>query len=225
MKKVVLSLLCLVGLMAAANVALADQSQYKKLTLSGKENKYKSLDLPKHTDKNASRLTWSTNMVEWFLFAPNVGIEVDLKDPTLITCPSIFLQFSYRPGKEDFLKHEHFNTNALYYWRARAEYRWHFRFNERREQRKGLAKAAIWANEQFFTKPIETLVPDTAAINAGQEGATKYVMSKEGRIREKIDSTMNSTLLHKQELFPGRYYLGAYGEYMNFTFNMERNKC
>lgn len=220
MKKVVLSLLCLVSLMAATNtVALADQSDYKKLTLSGKNKKYKSLDLPADSAKKFSRVTWSTNMVEWLLFAPNMGVEIDLKDPTLISCPSLFFQFSYRPGKEDFMKHESYNVNALYYWRARAEYRWHFRFNERREQRKGLGKTAMWANEQFFTKKIETLVPDTAAINAGQEGATKYVMSKEGRIQEKIDSTMNSTIQRKTELFPGRYYLGAYGEYMNFTYN------
>ena len=158
-------------------------------------------------------------MVEWLLFAPNRGVEIDLKDPTLISCPSLFFQFSYRPGKEDFMKHESYNTNALYYWRARAEYRWHFRFNERKEQRKGLGKTAMWANEQFFTKKIETLVPDTAAINAGQEGATMYIMSKDGRIQEKIDSTMNSTIQRKTELFPGRYYLGAYGEYMNFTYN------
>ena len=94
MKKVVLSLLCLVSLMAATNtVALADQSDYKKLTLSGKNKKYKSLDLPADSAKKFSRVTWSTNMVEWLLFAPNMGVEIDLKDPTLISCPSLFLQF------------------------------------------------------------------------------------------------------------------------------------
>ncbi len=221
MKKVILSLLCLMSLMAATQtVALADESQYKKLSLSTKDKKYKSLDLPKDTAKSFSqRLTWSTNMVEWLIFAPNVGVEIDLKDPTLISCPSLFFQFSYRPGKEDFIKNEHFNTNALAYWRARAEYRWHFRMNERREQRKGLARTGNWFNEQFMTKKVEMQVPDTAAINAGNAGATMYIMSKEPRIQEKIDSTMKSTLERRTELFPGRYYLGVYGEYMDYTFN------
>ncbi len=220
MKKVILSLLCLIGLMAAAsNVALADQSQYKKLKISEGRKTYKGLDLPKDTVTKFSRLTWSTNMVEWLWFAPNMGLEIDLKDPTLISCPSIFFQFSYRPGKETFLDRQNFDTNALYYWRARAEYRWHFRLNERYEQRRGLAKTAMWADEKFFTKKIETYVPDTAAIAAGDEYATRLEMSKDARIKQKIDSTCASTNGKKPELFPGRYYLGVYGEYANLTFN------
>jgi len=220
MKKVILSLLCLIGLMAAtSNVAFADQSQYKKLKISEGRKTYKGLDLPKDTVTKFSRVTWSTNMVEWLWFAPNMGLEIDLKDPTLISCPSIFFQFSYRPGKESFMDRQNFTTNALYYWRARAEYRWHFRLNERYEQRKGLAKTAMWADEKFFTKKVEAYVPDTAARAAGDEYATMLAMSKDARIQQKIDSTCNSTNFHKPELFPGRYYLGIYGEYANLTFN------
>ena len=221
MKKFILSLLCVVGLMSAATgVAVADdQSQYKKLKFSESRKTYKSLDLPKDTVTAFSRLTWSTNLVEWFLFAPNLGVEFDLKDPTLISCPSIFLQFSYRPGKEDFMKHEKFSTNALYYWRARAEYRWHFRLNERREQRRGLGKAAMWLDETLFTRKAEETIVDTSIVVEGGEYGTRIVASKEKRVQEKIDSTCNSTNLKKPELFPGRYYLGVYGEYDNITFN------
>jgi len=220
MKKVILSLLCLIGLMAAtSNVALADQSEYKKLKISEGRKTYKGLDLPKDTVTKFSRLTWSTNMVEWLWFAPNMGLEIDLKDPTLISCPSIFFQFSYRPGKESFMDRQNFTTNALYYWRARAEYRWHFRLNERQEQRRGLAKTAMWVDEKLFTKKVEAYVPDTAAINAGDEYATKMIMSKEERIKQKIDSTCHSTNDKMPDLFPGRYYLGLYGEYANLTFN------
>ena len=220
MKKVILSLLCVISLMAAtAPVALADQSQYKKLKISEGQRNYKGLDLPKDSITKFSRLTWSTNLVEWLWFAPNMGLEIDLKDPTLISCPSIFLQFSYRPGKESFMDRQNFTTNALYYWRARAEYRWHFRLNERREQRRGLGKTAMWVDEKLFTKKAETYVPDSAAMAAGDEYATKLVMSKDVRIQQKIDSTCNSTNQRKAEMFPGRYYLGAYGEYANLTFN------
>ena len=221
MKKVILSLLCVISLATAATtVALADdQSQYKKLKLSEGRKTYKSLDLPKDSVTKFSRFTWSTNMVEWLIFAPNFGVEFDLKDPTLISCPSIFLQFSYRPGKEDFMKHENYSTNALYYWRARAEYRWHFRLNERREQRRGLGKTAMWVDEKLFTKKAVDMVVDTSIIVEGGGYGTREVLSKEKRVQEKIDSTCNATNLKKPELFPGRYYLGIYGEYDNVTFN------
>ncbi len=221
MKKVILSLLCVISLATVATtVALADdQSQYKKLKLSEGRKTYKSLDLPKDSVTKFSRLTWSTNMVEWLLFAPNFGVEFDLKDPTLISCPSIFLQFSYRPGKEDFMKHENYSTNALYYWRARAEYRWHFRLNERREQRRGLGKTAMWVDEKIFTKKAVDVVVDTTIVLEGGGYGTREVMSKEKRVQEKIDSTCNATNQKKPELFPGRYYLGVYGEYDNVTFN------
>lgn len=219
MKKVIVSLLCVISLMAATMpAAIADDSQYKKLNLSGSRKSYKVLDLPNDSVKKFSNVTWSTNMLEWLIFAPNLGVEFDLKDPTLISCPSLFLQFSYRPGKMDFIKKENYSTNALQYWRARAEYRWHFRFNERQEQRRGLGKTAMWVNEKMFTKKIEVLVPDTAARRAGDEYATMVVMSKDARIKEKIDSTITSTTQRRTELFPGRYYLGVYGEYGKVTF-------
>lgn len=218
MKKVILSLLCMIGLMTiSTDVVKADQ--YKKLNLSESRSNYKHLDLPNDSIKKGARMTWSTNLLEWALFAPNIGFEYDLKDPTIISCPSIYFQLSYRPGKENFMKNEEFTTNALYYLRARAEYRWHFRFNERKDQRKGLAKTAMWVNEKLFTKPVEVLVPDTAGINAGNPYATKLVESKEAAIQNKIDSTVYSTVNRKSEMYPGRYYIGVYGEYMNFAFN------
>ncbi|MBQ0057157.1 MAG: hypothetical protein KBT20_05825 [Bacteroidales bacterium] len=220
MKKVFFSLLCVIGMMAmSAGVVKADQSQYKKLNLSESRSNYKPLDLPNDTVKKFSNITWSTNLLEWMIFAPNIGFEYDLKDPTVISCPSIFFQLSYRPGKERFLDKKDYTTSALYYLRARAEYRWHFRFNERKDQRRGLTKAAMWVNEQWLTKPIEVMVPDTAGINAGNPYATKLVMSKEARIQQKIDSTVTSTVKRRTEMFPGRYYIGAYGEYMNVTIN------
>ena len=220
MKKVIVSLLCVISLMAATMPAAMadDESQYKKLNLSGSRKSYKALDLPNDSIKKFSRVTWSTNMLEWLIFAPNLGVEFDLKDPTLISCPSIFLQFSYRPGKMDFMEKKNYSTNALQYWRARAEYRWHFRFNERQEQRRGLAKTAMWVNEKMFTKKIEVLVPDTASRRAGDEYATMVVMSKDARIKEKIDSTITSTTQRRTELFPGRYYLGVYGEYDKLVY-------
>lgn len=202
MKKIVLLLFCTILLTISECIASTYGVEYKKLNLLENNSSYKTLHLPNDSVKKYARISWSTNLLEWTVFAPNIGFEYDLKDPTLISCPSIYFQLSVRPGKERVLKKEDYHTNALYYVRARAEYRWHFRFNERKEQRKGLAKTAMWINEQVFTRPV--------------------YKSKKTAIENKIDSTVFSSIHRKEKMFPGRYYVGIYGEYANAVF---RNKC
>lgn len=205
------------------------QSEYKKIDLSKSRSAhsvfnehYKPLDLPGDSIKPGSRFTLSTNLLEWAIVAPNIGLEYDLKDPQLMSSPSIYFQFTWRPGQSDLLGFgKEYAANNITFWRARFEYRWHFRFNERKEQRRGLAIPASWINEHWFTKSEETYVPDTAAIAAGDEYATMAVKSKQPAIDRKIDSTMVSTLRKKQNMFPGRWYAGFFGDVYGYDFNQK----
>lgn len=226
MKKLIL--LTVMLLAAATSVAVADQSQYKKIDLSKKSgNRYKPLDLPYDSVRSGARFTVSTNLLEWAIVAPNIGIEYDLKDPEQMSSPSLYFQFTLRPGQYDMFPaipgvgKTEYSSNNIAFWRARFEYRWHFRFNERMEQRKGLAKAASWVNERYFTKSVETYVPDTAAINAGDEYATMAIKSRQPEIDRKIDSTMISTLNRREKMFPGRWYAGIYGDIYGYNMNQK----
>lgn len=215
MKKLIL--LAAMAIATLNSVAVADQSQYKKIDLS-KSRTYKPMDLPVDSVKPGARYSLSTNLLEWAIFAPNLGLEIDLKDPTLMSSPSIYVQASFRPGRQNVFTKGYTEYNVAF-WRARFEYRWHFRFNERKEQRRGLTIPATWINENWFTKAIDTEVPDTAAINAGNPYATLTVKSKDPVIDRKIDSTMVSTLKRRTEMFPGRWYAGIYGDIFGYSMN------
>lgn len=219
MKKVIL---LTVLMLAAASMVADSSSQYKKIDLSKSRSgyHYKPLDLPIDSMKPGSRFTLSTNLLEWAIVAPNLGLEYDLKDPRLMSSPSIYFQFTFRPGQEDiFSMDKEYNSRNISFWRARFEYRWHFRFNERKEQRKGLAIPASWINEHWFTKSMERYVPDEDSIAAGNPDAVKLVKDRQTNIDRKIDSTMVSTIKKRTQMFPGRWYSGIFGEVFGYDIN------
>lgn len=131
-------------------------------------NRYKTLSLGRDTVKWSGRLSWQTNLVDWALSTPNLGLEIDLGDPQRIGTPSLLLQFKYRPDQV-----------YMNYWSGRMEWRWHFRHSELPETRKG------WMR----------LMPDSE--------------SKQSRIIE-------SYRKRHPELIPGRFYLGAYGDFGSY---------
>ena len=141
------------------------------------------------------RLTWSTNLADWALLMPNIGIEYDLGDPLKVSSSSVLVNFKYRldnnrvTGLGDsakVLRH----TRPFSLWSGRVEWRWHFRVSERREQRRGLVKPVLAA--------VDGIV--------GTERAAAL-----------HNRTVEATLSEHPELFSGRWYVGAYAEYMDYT--------
>lgn len=142
------------------------------------------------------RLTWTTNVVDWALLAPNLGLEIDLGDPLRVSQPSLLFNFKYRidnhavgsvaDGKVlDY-------RNPFTFWNGRLELRRHFRVSERREQRRGLARPAL------------------GIVNA---------LSGKERTKERTDRVVESTARQHPEWVEGRGYAGFFAEYWNYTLN------
>lgn len=174
--------------------------------ISMAQTHYKQVKFSTDSVKPSSRYSWSTNLVDWLLFAPNIGVEYDLKSPKEISAPSLYFQFKYRPAKKDFVKEQDFSGNAFGFWSARAEYRWHFRISERKEQRKGLVKPTLWIVDHLT--PKETIKRDS-----GEYRTNEHI------VQQRIDSTVTSYKTGNPALFTGRYYIGAFAEYADYQLN------
>ena len=85
------------------------------------QTRYKAISLERDTlGSFSSRLSFSTNFIDWALFAPNIGIDIDLGNQKRIGGQSLFLNFKYI-AKDNYAWIR--NNN----WAGRVEYRWHYR--------------------------------------------------------------------------------------------------
>ena len=67
------------------------------------QTKYKAISLEKDSlGSISSRLSISTNFVDWALFTPNIGLDIDLGNQNLIGGQSVFLNFKYIPYRYFF---------------------------------------------------------------------------------------------------------------------------
>lgn len=164
-------------------------------TLLNAQTKYNEIYLDRDSlGSLSSRLSISTNFVDWALFAPNIGIDIDLGNQNLIGGQSIFLNFKVRPDS----KYDSNVSNALYvepnrpfkFWSGRVEYRWHYRWSEHRSQRRGLTRPALWLENKIMGKQ---------------------------RSLEATARAMESSALHRPESIKGRSYVGLFAEYTNYT--------
>jgi len=157
---------------------------------------YKRMNLTPNDSLSSvwSRLSFSTNLLDWTLLAPNIGMDIDLKDPKMISGPSLFLNFKYRPKSNNYGKIDdnvNIGTNTPFsFWTGKVELRWHYRFSEVRQQRRGLVRP-------------------TLAISDWIMGDT-YTESHQRK-------AIRSTLINHPELIKGRSYIGIYGEYADYV--------
>ena len=108
------------------------------------QTRYKAISLERDTlGSFSSRLSFSTNFIDWALFAPNIGIDIDLGNQKRIGGQSLFLNFKYI-AKDNYAWIR--NNN----WAGRVEYRWHYRWNEHPSQRRGLTRPALWVENLFM---------------------------------------------------------------------------
>jgi len=176
-------------------------------TIGIAQTKYKTISLKKDTlGSFSSRLSISTNFVDWALFAPNIGFDIDLGNQNLIGGQSIFFNFKYKPDtkyKNNIANDINIGTNNPFaFWSGRVEYRWHYRWNEHKAQRRGLTRPALWVENKIMGKQ---------------------------RSLEATARTMESSALRRPEMIKGRSYIGLFAEYMDYTLNtkidfIERNK-
>ena len=171
------------------------------------QTKYKSISLERDTlNSFSSRLSISTNFIDWAMMTPNIGFDFDIGNQNMIGAQSIYFNFKYRPDGDYNKKVGDGVTlnsaNIFNYWSGRIEYRWHFRFNEHRGQRKSLTRPALWIGEKFSGKQKSS---------------------------EAMARAMESSSFQRPEMIKGRYYVGVFAEYMNYTLKskldiIERDK-
>lgn len=147
------------------------------------QTKYKAISLEKDSlGSISSRLSISTNFVDWALFTPNIGLDIDLGNQNLIGGQSLFLNFKYITKD----KYAWISNNN---WSGRLEYRWHYRWNEHRSQRRGLTRPALWIENKIMGKQ---------------------------RSLEATARAMESSALRRPEMIKGRSYVGLFGEYWDY---------
>ena len=161
------------------------------------QTKYKSISLEKDSlGSFASRLSISTNFVDWALMTPNIGFDIDLGNQNMIGAQSLNFNFKYRPDGDYSTKVGDGvilnSPNIFNYFSGRIEYRWHFRFNEHPAQRRGLTRPALWIQEKLAGKQYSS---------------------------ERMARAMESSSFQRPEMIRGRHYVGVFAEYMNFTLN------
>lgn len=176
-------------------------------TIGFAQTKYKAISLKKDTlGSFSSRISVSTNFIDWALFTPNIGFNYDIGNQNLIGGQSIYFNFKYKSDtkyQNSIANGINIGTNNPFnYWSGRVEYRWHYRWNEHRAQRRGLTRPALWVENKVM------------GIQRSLEATAR---------------AMESSALRRPEIIKGRSYIGLFAEYIDYTLNtkldfIDRNK-
>lgn len=160
-----------------------------------KNGVYKELPFTRQDSATVrTRLSWSTDLLDWTLVAPNIGLEIDLGDPSILSTPSLLLQLKYRATDKDPIGKQKWDQQVFTYLSGKAEIRWHFRLTEKRSSRRGLQR------------PVLT-IRDLAHFS--QKGKQK--------IEEETTHVVHTTISQRPEMIQGRWYVGTFGEFADYT--------
>lgn len=156
---------------------------------------YKNFTLTKQDSATVkSRLSWSTDLLDWALMTSNLGFEIDLGDPTILSTPSLFFQVKYRPTGEDPIGKQKWDQQVFTYLSGKAELRWHFRLTEKNSSRRGLQRPALKLRDlaHFSEKGKQKLEDETTHV-------------------------VHTTVNQQPEMIQGRWYIGVFGEFVDYT--------
>lgn len=114
------------------------------------------------------RFTFSTNLIDWALVMPNLGVELDLGNPSRISTPSIALSLKASPASKDYLAEGLFNQDSYQLWSARLDYRYHFTFHRHPELYKSRFYAGLFAEYMDYTLHTPLDIHDRGALKDGK---------------------------------------------------------
>lgn len=171
-RHLILSLLLLVGGMlipvsSTANSA-ADDDQYS-LNHEAKGEHYKHISFGRSDYNFWSHFTLSTNLFDWALVMPNLGLEIDLGNPIRKYTPSLYLQYKHSPSSRDYLAEGLFDQYSYELWNAHAELRFHFSFHRHAELYKSRFYAGLFAEYTDFKlrTPLDLYDRDCLKVGDG----------------------------------------------------------
>jgi len=101
--------------------------------------------------RHRDRFTLSTNLLDWALVIPNIGIEYDLGNPQRMATQSIYLQLKGSPTGQDYLKERLYNQDSYRFWDARFDWHFHFSFHRHPELYPGRFYAGLYAEYMDYT--------------------------------------------------------------------------
>lgn len=140
---------------------------------------YKQLSFGRSDYNFWSHFSISTNLVDWALVIPNIGLDIDFGNPNRKSTSSIFLQFKGSPSSKDYLKEGLYDKTSYKFWNAHLEWRLHWSFMRHPELAKGRFYTGVYTEYMKYTlnTPLDIIDPDKlkdgwagiAGISAGYD--------------------------------------------------------
>ena len=127
--------------------AVADLSQ----ATAGDDSQYKQLSFGRSQQNFWSRVSISSNLIDWALVIPNLGVDIDFRNPNRKSTLSLYLQLKGSPSSKDYLKERLYDQTSYRFWNAHAEVRWHFSFRHHPELAKGRFYTGLFAEYMNYT--------------------------------------------------------------------------
>lgn len=101
------------------------------------QTSYRYFSMGREWNGWTSRLSWTTDLVDWAMVSPNIGLDIDLLDPERLNGQSIYLGLRSGADSQYRLIRNEFDGTDFSMLAAQLQYRWHFNFHRHPELLKG----------------------------------------------------------------------------------------
>ena len=133
-------------------------------------DKYKQLTFGRSDYNFWSHFSVSTNLVDWALVIPNVGLDIDFGNPNRKSTSSIYLQLKGSPSSKDYLKERLYDETSYKFWNAHVEWRWHWSFRRHPELVKGRFYSGLYTEYMKYTMNTPLDIIDRDKLKDGWGG-------------------------------------------------------
>jgi len=133
-------------------------------------DKYKQLNFGRQDYNFWSHFSLSTNLIDWALVIPNIGIDIDFGNPNRMSTSSIYLQFKASPSSKDYLKEGLYDQTSYKFWNAHVEWRKHWSFRRHPELAKGRFYSGLFAEYMQYTMNTPIDIIDRNKLKDGWAG-------------------------------------------------------
>ena len=144
---------------------LADTLTYGDWTPA--RHDYKEIAFGRPRYNFLSHFSFSTNLFDWALVIPNVGVEVDLGNPDRMATSSLYFQFKGSPSSQDYLAKGLYDDYSYKFWNAHAEWRMHFTFHRHPSNYKSRFYAGVYGEYVDYTLHTPLDIRDRKALKDG----------------------------------------------------------
>lgn len=131
---------------------------------------YKQLSFGRSDYNFWSHFSITTNLVDWALVIPNLGVDIDFGNPNRKSTSSIYLQFKGSPSSKDYLKEGIYDQTSYKFWNAHLEWRLHWSFRRHPELAKGRFYSGLYTEYMKYTMNTPLDIIDRDKLKDGWAG-------------------------------------------------------